>query len=75
MKTAIDWLIDELQENGSGSVYTFPGLFKQAKELEKQQIFDTYWAGYVDNIPHDELSGFEAEQYYKRTYENTSRTT
>jgi len=48
MKTAVEWLMEELPKNGSGAVRTFGDLFEQAKEIEKEQIKDydfykSYW--------------------------------
>jgi hypothetical protein len=40
MKTAVEWLIDELYKQGI-SLYT-PELIEQAKEMEKQQIIDAF---------------------------------
>ena len=37
MKTAVEWLMEELPKHGSGAVRTFGDLFQQAKEMEKEQ--------------------------------------
>ena len=37
MKTAVEWLMEELPKHGSGAVRTFGDLFQQAKEIEKEQ--------------------------------------
>ena len=37
MKTAVEWLMEELPKNGSGAVRTFGDLFDKAKEMEKEQ--------------------------------------
>ena len=36
--TAVEWLMDELQKNGSGAVKTFGDLFEEAKEIEHAQL-------------------------------------
>ena len=67
MKTAIDWLIEQMP-------YEFRAnhtqeLFKQAKELEKEQIIDAYENGVGDENERN-LSGkfTNAEEYYNQTY-------
>jgi hypothetical protein len=46
MKTAVEWLMEELPKHGSGAVKTFGDLFEQAKEMEDEQIGDAYERGY-----------------------------
>jgi hypothetical protein len=46
MKTAVEWLMEELPKHGSGAVRTFGDLFEQAKEMEKEQIGDAYERGF-----------------------------
>jgi hypothetical protein len=63
MKTAVEWLIEELPKHGSGAVRTFGDLFEQAKEMEKKQIKNAF---------HKNSQKFfcekEAEQYYNETF-------
>jgi hypothetical protein len=62
MKTAVEWLMEELPKHGSGAVRTFGDLFEQAKEMEKQKIIDAY-----DH--HRCIGNFEnGEQYYNKTF-------
>jgi hypothetical protein len=61
MKTAVEWLIEQMN---SQKGMLFECDIKQAKEIEKQQIIDAakscnYIGGATD---------FEAEQYYKETF-------
>jgi hypothetical protein len=46
MKTAVEWLIDELYKQGI-SLYT-PELIEKAKEMEKEQQFSDYMRGWDD---------------------------
>jgi hypothetical protein len=46
MKTAVEWLIDELYKQGI-SLYT-PELIEKAKEMEKKQQFSDYMRGWDD---------------------------
>ena len=48
MKTAIEWLIDELTDNGIEYLDLAYEIIEQAKEMEKQQITDAYDKGYDD---------------------------
>ena len=61
-QTAVDWLEDQfLMTNGK---LTFTE-FKQAKEMEEQQIIDAYVIGAKNQIYGVDLSGLE---YYNKTF-------
>jgi hypothetical protein len=61
MKTAIEWFVEELTKQNM-----FMDLFKeeieQAKEMEKEQLSDAWYAGDEDGAIH------EFEQYYNETF-------
>jgi hypothetical protein len=61
--TAVEWLIDELTDNGIEYLDLAYEIIKQAKEMEKQQIVDAYIEGYSSN-----LNAGDSEQYYNETY-------
>jgi hypothetical protein len=64
-KTAIDWLIEQIKDDQFNKVKTnleWSEIFKQAKELEKEQIIDAYI------IPYDSFWYIDAEKYYNKTY-------
>lgn len=61
--TAIDWLIEELVDNGIDHIYLACDIIDKAKEMEKQQIINAYEAGYDDN----EKNG---EKYYTDTFKD-----
>jgi len=64
--TAVEWLIAELQRLPLEHRLEKAHLFYHAKQMEKEQIMDTYWNGTVDIDKIDAL--IEAEIFYKETY-------
>jgi hypothetical protein len=58
--TAVEWLINELKDNGIEYLDLAYEIIEQAKEMEKQQIIDA-----KDCWFEDERDG---EQYYNETY-------
>jgi hypothetical protein len=70
-QTAIDWLIEQLiakEPNNIALKLYFESngiLISSAKRIEKQQIIDTYFAGYNYEGGRTEE---QAEQYYNETY-------
>ena len=73
-QTAIEWLEEELAKNLKHIIQNadsdlIESLFEQAKQMEKEQIFDAYSWGEcnIDNYGCKiEKNG--AEQYYNETY-------
>jgi len=71
--TAVEWLVNEIKESLKDGDIDFlfyklkKELIEQAKEMEKQQVFDAYdiayMNGYYDN-------GISKEQYYNETFKN-----
>jgi hypothetical protein len=67
MKTALDWLIEQMP-------YEFRAnhtqeLFKQAKELEKEQIIETFENGvYHARYFREDEEQLDGEDYYNQTY-------
>jgi hypothetical protein len=58
MKTAVDWLVEQLAENGiihSSDIH-------KANEMFEQQIMDAYETSHI--------SMMTSEQYYNETYGN-----
>jgi hypothetical protein len=71
MKTAVEWLIDELYKQGI-SLYT-PELIEQAKEMEKEQQMKTYEVAIMRGMSYDEDVYHEnkwrdPEKYYNETF-------
>ena len=58
-QTAVEWLIDELTDNGIEYLDLAYEIIKQAKEMEKQQIIAAVEWNYKSNM---------GEVYYNATY-------
>jgi hypothetical protein len=79
-QTAVDWLVKQLSERGYIQAPSFghsiiDKAIEQAKEMEKQQIMQSYSDGLGNGIAvGKEECSFESvcdeEQYYKETYED-----
>ncbi len=74
-QTAVEWLEDCLTEqhpNGSFVWNTradLEALFKQAKEMEKQQIIDAYIISRIESSVPKEFKKYNSEeQYYNETF-------
>lgn len=69
-QTAVEWLIKQLPIHGSGAVKTFPELFEQALEMEKEQMthIDMILAQ-IEDIAHGEL-GNQITKLRKHIHEN-----
>lgn len=69
-QTAVEWFFKELIENQDKTYKQIELILEQAKEMEKEQIFEAFKTGtkmvYVEN-EFDAL--FNAIIYYKETYE------
>ncbi len=67
MKTALDWLIEQMPYEFRAK-YAYD-LFKQAKELEKEQIMNDYKEGVNKGILYCNGEVFiSKEEYYNQTY-------
>lgn len=64
MKTAIEWLVSQLNKEGFAQVVTDEEI-AQALAMEKQQIKNAYYTGGDDEIDNPYR---EAEQYYNETF-------
>ena len=69
-QTAVEWLEHEFQE----ALKDFGGLhsdfivkFDQAKEMEKEQIIDSFNAGYINSLKRKYTT---TEQYYNETFKS-----
>ena len=47
-QTAVEWLIEQLENSNVMSRYAFPEIIQQAKEMEKEQIERAYQQGGID---------------------------
>jgi hypothetical protein len=76
--TAVEWLVEQLssskyiynlmEEIECQSTIVQPNIFHQAKEIEKEQIIDTFQDSRILSITNNCSSG---EQYYNETYNKT----
>jgi hypothetical protein len=66
-QTAVEWLIDELTDNGIDYLDLAYVIIRQAKEMEKQQIIEAHGliAKLQEDGSHKLISG---ETYYDETY-------
>jgi hypothetical protein len=62
-QTAVEWLLENLKE--SLSIEQATAVINKAKEMEKEQITDSYIMGSYDMADKE----FRPEQYYNETYE------
>jgi len=75
-QTAVEWLIEQIKDYDFAPLNTkdyeiiIPiGILKskveQAKEMEKEQIIDTYWASYNEGKYRGDKT---ADEYYNKTF-------
>ena len=65
--SAVEWLIEELKENSLLTFDEWKELFEQAKEMEKEQIIETYNKAHSDGYKDIDKFG---EQYYNKTFKS-----
>lgn len=66
MKTAVEWLVEELKSNSIDLTKWHNNLLEQAKEIEKQQIIDAFTNGDCNGT----FETINAEQYYNETFKS-----
>jgi hypothetical protein len=70
-QTAVEWLVEQMLKQGyfDGNkplTYTnLDHLQQQAKEMEKEQIIDTYWSSYNEGKYSTDKT---ADEYYNETF-------
>lgn len=67
-QTAVEWLVNELENHHVFHDIKNTVAFQQAKAMEKEQIVMAYHNGYSDAI-QSEPKQYEPEQYYIENYE------
>ncbi len=70
-QTAVEWLLEELNDNGFSHLDLATDIIKQAKEMEKQQIKQAYNDGKAAVI-HIE-NNMSLEEYFNETYKNETK--
>mgnify|MGYP003521240150 FL=1 len=63
--TAIEWLIEELENNGLSDIYLVSDITDKAKEMEKQQTIDAFEFGYEAGYEKKKKNG---EKYYEEQF-------
>lgn len=70
MKTAIDELMDFIEEGNFEYISDIFDKAKELKDVEKQQIIDAFENGIIGGFDAYNYSANDAVDYYKRSYEN-----
>ncbi len=70
-QTAVEWLIEELNDNGFSHLDLATDIIEQAKEIEKEQIRQAYNDGKAAVI-HIEQN-MSLEEYYDKNYKNETK--
>ena len=70
-QTAVEWLIEQVNSEqyqiAFGQTYISIDLIEQAKQIEKEQIINTYLSACARVTPYGNYTD-SAEQYYNETY-------
>ena len=61
-KTAVEWLVEKLEIFATEQEMN---IIEQAKEMEKEQIIDSFNAGYINSLKRKYTT---TEQYYNETF-------
>jgi hypothetical protein len=64
-QTALEWLYEEFTKTNYLTEDEFYMIFNQAKEMEKEQIIDTFQDSRILSVTNNCSSG---EQYYNETF-------
>ena len=64
-KTAIDWLVEQVNSDCLNSTFIQPKLIEEAKLMQREQNFKFFVAGMLAA----EEGGKDFEQYYKEKYD------
>jgi hypothetical protein len=70
-QTALEWLEEQMKTWGDLPIWMRDDIVKQAKDMEKGQIIESYCKGCFDMWKDDGIVPREtSEQYYNETYKN-----
>jgi hypothetical protein len=75
-QTAVEWLIEQIQNRQNGVIKDFPVLsldeiFEQAKAMEKQQIVDAHEQGMICCMVEKYIQECDFEPYSEKYYHET----
>ena len=68
MKTAVEWLVEQIKNNVHNTIEEFELIVEQAKEMEKEQIIHTYDEGVLKGQLF--IEPITGEQYYNETFKS-----
>ena len=69
MKTAVEWLLEKLTETHTNDEWK--AIIKQAKDMEKEQIIESYCTGCLDITKDENIFPREtSEEYYNETFKS-----
>jgi hypothetical protein len=67
-QTAVEWLVEQLENHNGVTRPAFENVIQQAKEMEKEQIIEAFNQSW-----HDRMNPYKtADKYYKETYESNT---
>ena len=67
-QTAVQWLVEQLENHNGVTRPAFENVIQQAKEMEKEQIIEAFNQSW-----HDRMNPYKtADKYYKETYESNN---
>jgi len=73
-QTAVEWLQECLNLHLTfEQKMSFEGLFQQAKEMEKEQIINSFVECWKENMPEGYECKQSAEYYYNETYNTNEK--
>ena len=61
-QTAVEWLVEQINKHWDNEDVNSDELIKQAKEMEKEQIMNSWVKGVISD------DNMTAEQYYNETF-------
>ena len=68
-ETTVEWLLEKLTETHTNAEWK--AIIKQAKEMEKQQIIESYCTGCLDITKDENIFPREtSEEYYNETFKS-----
>lgn len=67
-QTAVEWLINQFNEERHLTEDEFNHLIKKSKEMEKQQIVDAWECGYEEGAGVNDFSIYHGNVYYNNTF-------
>jgi len=71
MKTAVEWLVEQLDGERHLTENEIKRLIQQAKEIEKEQIIEAYCQGSLDMSKDENIFPREtSEQYYNENFKS-----